>query len=138
MMQRIKANLLSMPSFIKTPHQEKKWNAIKHSVAKQRGKSVADFTDRDWSIVNAAFHKSEGYGGNIEELVKSISTKIPSTSIPNPSKVGSTAVKMPKAKSMPDATDKPSIFFKNEKLDIAKRSSIEKLRLFLEHMKHKK
>jgi hypothetical protein len=61
-----------MPAFIKTPADERKWNAIKHSVAKQRGKSVEDFTDRDWATVNGAWHKSEGNIEKFEEIMKSI------------------------------------------------------------------
>ena len=110
-------------------------NAIKHSVAKQRGKNVADFTDRDWATVNAAWHKSEGQP---EELSKAISTKVPNTSIPNPAKVGNTSVRMPKPKSMPDAFGKPSLFFKKEDFDNVKQTSIEKLRAFLESSRTKK
>lgn len=108
-----------MPAFIKTPKDEEKWNAIKHSVAKQRGKSTKDFTDRDWATVNAAWHKSE-----YETIKKSL--KMPSISIPG-------AMKMPKPKMMPKATDKPSKFFKNEATSNTKHPSIEKLRLFLEN-----
>lgn len=64
-----------MPAFIKTPKDEAKWNAIKHSVAKQRNKKIEDFSDRDWATVNAAWHKSEG---NEEEFQKSLtSIKMP-------------------------------------------------------------
>ena len=108
-----------MPGFIKTPADEEKWNAIKHSVAKQRGKNTKDFTDRDWAIVNAAWHKSE-----YEEIKKSL--KMPSIKI-------ASGMKMPKPKSMPKATDKPSKFFKNEANNNPKHPSIEKLRLFLEN-----
>lgn len=123
-----------MPAFIKTPADERKWNAIKHSVAKQRGKSTEDFTDRDWATVNAAWHKSEGNNSKVEEIAKSL--KIPSTSIPNPAKVGSTSVKMPKSKRMPDPFGKPSLFFKGENIE-PKHPSVQKLRDFLEK-KHKK
>ncbi len=112
-----------MPAFIKTPADEKKWNDIKHSVAKQRGKSTADFTDRDWATVNAAWHKSE-----YEGIKKSL--KMPSISMPS-------AGKMPKPKSMPKATDKPSLFFKKEEFGNIKRSSIENLRNFLEQHRNK-
>lgn len=66
-----------------------------------------------------------------------------STSIPNPSKVGTQAtVKMPKAKSMPDAFDKPSKFFgsitKTEKTSTVKHPSVQKLKAFLERSKAKK
>lgn len=112
-----------MPGFIKTPADEKKWNAIKHSVAKQRGKSTANFTDRDWATVNAAWHKSE-----YEGIMKSLS--IPSTRVPN-------AMKMPKPKAMPTALDKPSKFFKKEDFGDIKHSSIELLRAFLEKQRSK-
>jgi hypothetical protein len=108
-----------MPAFIKTPHDEEKWNAIKHSVAKQRGKSIEEFTDRDWATVNAAWHKSE-----YDAIKKSL--KIPSISVPN-------AAKMPKPKKMPSATDKPSVFFKKEEIGNVKHPSVEKLRLFLQN-----
>ena len=108
-----------MPGFIKTPADEEKWNAIKHSVAKQRGKSVDNFTDRDWATVNAAWHKSE-----YEAIKKSI--KIPF------------AMKMPKPKKMPLATDKPSKFFKKEEFGDIKRTSVENLRDFLESHRAKK
>lgn len=116
-----------MPAFIKTPRDEKKWNAIKHSVAKQRGKSVENFTDRDWATVNAAWHKSE-YDEIVKSLFVSASTGFAAsekTSIPS-------GLKMPKAKSMPKATDKPSKFFKKEDFGNIKKSSVENLRLFLE------
>jgi hypothetical protein len=125
-----------MPSFIKSPHDEKKWNAIKHSVAKQRGKSVADFTDSDWATVNAAWHKCEGSMEKAEELIKAMG--IPSVSVPNPGKVGATNVRMPKAKSMPKATDKPSVFFKTEQqpFDGIKHPTLVKLADFMQK-KHK-
>jgi len=62
--------------------------------------------------------------------------KKPSTSIPNPSKVGSTAVKMPKSKKLPGALDKPSVFFKGEDFSNVKHSSVRKLRDFL-NRKHR-
>lgn len=114
-----------MPEFIKTPAGEKKWLAIKHSVAKQRGKSVENFTDRDWATVNAAWHKSE-----YEEIKKSL-TSIPSVGIPS-------AMKMPKAKSMPKMGDKPSLFLKSEGLGNIKKPSVEHLRRFLENQRQKK
>lgn len=113
-----------MPAFIKTKADEAKWNAIKHSVAKQRGKSTEQFTDRDWATVNAAWHKSE-----IEDIKKSLA--IPSIRVPN-------AAKMPKPKSMPTALDKPSKFFKKEEFEGIKTPSIENLRSFLENQRQKK
>ena len=120
-----------MPAFIKTPHDEQKWNEIKRSVAKQKGKNVADFTDKDWAEVNGIFHKCE-------ELVKAISTKVPSTSIPSPTKMESTVVKLPKASKMPDPLGKPSLFFKTENCDFdgIKHATLRKLRDFIQK-KHK-
>jgi len=63
----------------------------------------------------------------------------PTTSVKAPMKMGSTAVKMPKAKKMADAFAKPSLFFKKEDFQGVKKPSIEKLRVFLEHVRaHKK
>jgi len=119
-----------MPGFIKTPADEKKWQAIKHSVAKQRGKSVEDFTDRDWATVNAAWHKSEGNLDKFEEILKSL------TSVPRIS----SGMKMPKPKSMPQALDKPSKFFKSEteEFEHMKHPTLMKLRDFLKHTHGKK
>jgi len=66
------------------------------------------------------------------KLCKSLmkqSTSLPSTSISNPSKVGSVGVKTPKSKKMPDALSKPSLFFKSEDI---KHSSVRKLNDFLQ------
>lgn len=62
-----------------------------------------------------------------------------SPSVKSPMKVGTggSAVKTPKAKSMPDSTDKPSVFFKNEELSGPKHPTVQKLRDFLDK-KHKK
>lgn len=58
--------------------------------------------------------------------------------IQSPMKVGtSLTVKTPKAKSMPDATDKPSVFFKTEEISTKKHPTVQKLRDFLDK-KHKK
>lgn len=68
-------------------------------------------------------------------------TSAPTASLPSiksPMKVGtSLTVKTPKSKSMPDATDKPSVFFKTEGLQKQKHPSVQKLRDFLDK-KHKK
>jgi len=58
--------------------------------------------------------------------------------IKSPMKVGTggSAVKTPKAKSMPDATDKPSLFYKTENFTAMKHPSVQKLRDFL-NKKHK-
>jgi hypothetical protein len=138
-----------MPGFIKTPADEKKWNAIKHSVAKQRGKSVEDFSDRDWATVNAAWHKSEydtimksifGLSNSgmavsekePEDLNKkaSLMPKSPTLHIPY-------SMKMPKPKKMPTAMDKPSKFFKNEDLGNVKHPSACKLKDFLDRHRAK-
>lgn len=130
-----------MPGFIKTPKDERKWNAIKHSVAKQRGKSIENFTDRDWATVNAAWHKSEGNTQEYQKIMKSLtipklstSLRPMSTKVPNPSKVGSTAVKSPKSKKMPDPFGKPSLFFKSEieEFEHVKHPTLCKLRDFLQ------
>lgn len=113
-----------MPSFLKTPADEQKWNAIKHSVAKQRGKKVEDFSDRDWATVNAAWHKSEGNLQKFEEIVKSLFA-MPKLRIPS-------GLKMPKPKRMAKPTDKPSKFFKNEQ-----SNSISKLEDFLKSKSNK-
>jgi len=114
-----------MPGFIKTKADEEKWNAIKNSVAKQRGKSIEEFTDRDWATVNAAWHKSE-----YEEIKKSL-TSVPSTGVPN-------AMKLPKTKRMPGPGAKPSLFFKAENFATIKKPSVERLRFFLENQRLKK
>lgn len=58
--------------------------------------------------------------------------------IQSPMKVGtSLTVKTPKAKSMPDSTDKPSVFFKTEDISVKKHPTVQKLRDFLDK-KHKK
>lgn len=122
-----------MPAFIKTPADEKKWNAIKHSVAKQRGKSIEDFTDRDWATVNAAWHKSE-----YEDIKKSLFGLSNSGMAMKETKIPS-ATKMPKPKSMLKATDKPSKFFKSEAEEFShvKHPSLMKLKDFLSK-RHKK
>ena len=71
-------------------------------------------------------------------------TPVPGVSSPKqqnnatPSKVGSQAVvKTPKPKKMGQATDKPSIFFGKSEFNTIKKSSIEKLRAFLEKQRNK-
>ena len=58
----------------------------------------------------------------------------------SPTKVGSQAVvKMAKPKKPGQATDKPSVFFgKSDSFNNIKRTSIEKLRSFLEQQRAKK
>jgi len=136
-----------MPGFIKTPKDERKWNAIKHSVAKQRGKSVEDFSDRDWATVNAAWHKSE-YEDIKKGLLKATGA-IPkpfagiksnnSASMSNPMKTSIPSVKMPRPTiSAPKAKQTgidvgKSEFFKSEDV---KHPTLCKLRDFLQK-KHK-
>lgn len=65
------------------------------------------------------------------------SSAIGGKAIKSPMKVGtSLTVKSPKAKSMPDATDKPSVFYKSENFTSVKHVSVQKLRDFLDK-KHK-
>jgi hypothetical protein len=119
-----------MPDFIKTPYDEKKWNAIKHSVAKQRGKSIDDFTDRDWATVNAAWHKSE-----YENIKKSLTSTPGSVSMRSAIKGASTksGLKMPKPKAQPKPGDKPSLFFKSEieEFEHVRHPTLCKLRDFM-------
>ena len=62
----------------------------------------------------------------------------PTTSIKNPMAVGSTSVKMPKAKKPADPFGKPSLFYKNEDFGGIKKPSIQKLRDFLVRARAKK
>jgi hypothetical protein len=68
--------------------------------------------------------------------------KTPGNSTPKmsaPMKVGtSLTVKTPKPKSMPDATDKPSVFFKSEDFSNVKHPTVQKLRDFLSNNRSKK
>lgn len=59
----------------------------------------------------------------------------PTTSVKSPMKMGSTAVKMPKAKKLGEATDKPSVFFKNEQNIRIK--GVKALENFLHSVKNK-
>ena len=57
----------------------------------------------------------------------------------SPMKVGDqSVVKTPKAKKAGSATDKPSVFFKNEEFQGVKKPSIHALRKFLEKQRSKK
>lgn len=47
-------------------------------------------------------------------------------------------IKTPKQKSLPDATDKPSLFFKNEDFSQTKHASVRKLRDFIQKTRSKK
>ena len=44
--------ILSMPAFVKTPADEKRWRRAKEIVADQRHKSAASLTDEDYRLVN--------------------------------------------------------------------------------------
>lgn len=123
-----------MPGFIKNPKDEEKWKKMKDAVSRSKGKPESEFTDRDWALANYLWHKSEGEIEKAEELAKALGTKVPSVSVPNPAKVGSTSVKMPKSKKLADPFGKPSLFFKSEDV---KQPSIQKLRDFLEQ-RHRK
>ena len=123
-----------MPGFIKTPKDEAKWKKMKEAVSRSKSKPESEFTDRDWALTNYLWHKSEGNIEKAEELAKSLGTKVPSVAVPNPAKVGSTSVKMPKSKKLADPFGKPSLFFKSEDV---KQPSIQKLRDFLEK-RHRK
>ena len=59
----------------------------------------------------------------------------PKLTISMPKKLGNTAVKMPKAKKMPGALEKPSKFYKAEDVSEIKKPSIKKLQEFLANVK---
>lgn len=129
-----------MPGFVKTPKQEKRWSAAKTAAAKSKGKSVNDLHDDDYALANYIYHKmgkTEEDVQKAEEFKKSILKM--STSVPNPAKVGSTSVKMPKSKKMADPFGKPSLFFKTEAEEFSsvKHPTLCKLRDFLQK-KHKR
>lgn len=59
--------------------------------------------------------------------------------VKSPMQTGTGAVvKTPKAKTMGQASDKPSVFFKSEDYNGVKKPSIENLRSFLEKQRSKK
>src|ERR1700687_1795775 len=118
-----------MPGFVKTPKDEVRWSRAK----KAAGKTVTEDSDSYWKLSNFIYHKMGITEEDIklaEEFKKSL-LSIPNASVPN-------AMKMPKAKAMPTALDKPSKFFKNEGFGDKKQSSIEKLKLFLEKQHSKR
>jgi hypothetical protein len=124
-----------MPGFIKTPKDEARWKKAKDAASKETKEGSEGF----WKLSNYIYHKmgkTEEEVQKAEEFKQSllkISTSVPTASVPNPSKVGSTAVKMPKASKQPDPFGKPSLFFKNEdkEFDKVKHPSVQKLRDFL-------
>lgn len=68
---------------------------------------------------------------DIKKSITSVPSATAGTSVPS-------AMKMPKAKGMAKATDKPSKFFKSEDFGNIKRPSIEHLRVFLEKHRSKR
>jgi hypothetical protein len=129
-----------MPGFVKTPKDEARWAKAKEAAGKQTEKDSESY----WKLANYIFHKmgkteedvqkaealEKQFGGMLQMSMK--------TSIPNPSKVGSVAVKMPKAKKPASPFAKPSLFFKTEDFEGIKHPSVEKLRAFLEKTRVKK
>lgn len=61
----------------------------------------------------------------------------PTTSVKAPMKMGSTAVKMPKAKKLPAVGAKPSLFFKTENNE-KKKNGVQALNDFIAKVKQKK
>jgi hypothetical protein len=134
-----------MPGFVKTPKDEARWGQAKEAVARSKGKGEKEFGDRDFALANYIYHKmgkSKDDVKKAEELRKALiappakpKTSIPSTSVPNPAKVGQTGVRSPKQKSMPGPDAKPSVFFKSEG---ALHPNIENLRAFIESTRAKR
>lgn len=135
-----------MPGFVKTPKDEKRWSAAKSAAAKSKGKAATDLKDDDFALANYIYHKmgkteeDEQIAQELKKGLLKVSTSVPSTKVPNPSKVGSTAVKMPKSKKMADPFGKPSLFFKTEieEFHEVKHPSLCKLRDFLKNTHGKK
>jgi hypothetical protein len=124
---------------VKTKAQEVAWKAAKEAAAKSKGKSVSDLQDNDWGLVMHIFQnatKSEELPDFIkEELAKIEGMKMTlqkPLSIKDPSKIGKVGIRTPKAKSAPDAFDKPSNFFKKEDFENIKNKNLEEFRKFLE------
>ena len=76
-------------------------------------------------------------GKKLPEKVSKAETP-PKVKMPAPPKTSVPSVKMPKAKSMPDAFDKPSKFFKSEDFQSVKHPSVQKLKAFLENTRAKR
>lgn len=127
-----------MPGFIKTPKDEARWSKAK----KAASKSTSEGSDGYWALSNYIYHrmgkseddiqKAEAYKILLKSLFISPSSALTKTKISIPN-----ATKMPKPKAMGKITDKPSKFFKSEEFPNIKRTSIEKLRSFLEHTRTK-
>jgi hypothetical protein len=133
-----------MPGFIHTKRDEARWGKAK----KAAGKTAKEGSESYWKLSNYIYHKmgkteedqvkAEFYKNELMEkslAIPSISAglKPMSTKVPNPSKVGSTAVKSPKSKKMPDPFGKPSLFFKSEaeEFEHVKHPTLMKLKDFL-------
>lgn len=137
-----------MPGFVKTKKDEKRWSEAKRAVSSSKKKDEGSFEDRDWALTNYIYHKmgkSDEDQKVAEELKKAFMglpmPKTPKTpgAPPSPAKpTTSTAVKMPKSKKLPDATDKPSIFFKNEQNFEPKHTTLRNLKTFLDNTKRKR
>jgi hypothetical protein len=99
-----------MPGFVKNKKDEAKWSKAKEAAGKSTSKDSKSY----WKLSNYIFHKM----GKTEALPpKPPAPPKPTTSIKSPMKMGSTAVKTPKTKKLPGALDKPSLFFKSEKIN---------------------
>lgn len=153
-----------MPGFVKTPKDEQKWKRAKEAASK----STPEGSKSYWKLSNYIFHRmnksgydlmmadlyksqliesceghlvksadellKNGFGGMLQLSDKSSvspSLKVPSVSIPS-------ATKMPKAKRLPDASDKPSKFFKSEDFEKIKHPSVRKLKRFLDKKRTKR
>jgi hypothetical protein len=62
---------------------------------------------------------------------------LPKNKVTVPKAIGNTVVKLPKAKKLPGALDKPSTFYKAEDVSGIKKPSIAKLRDFMVSVKRK-
>ena len=99
----------------------------------------------EWDEATKGKDLPERVGKSADEIAKSIfisaSSGMPKsqTTVPNPAKVGSTAVKTPKSKQLPGPGAKPSVFFKTEIEEFAhvKHPTLCKLRDFVMR-KHRK
>jgi hypothetical protein len=114
-----------MPGFVKTPKDEARWAKAKEAAGKEAGKG----TDSYWRLSNYIFHKM-GKTEQDVKIAKELEKSLLKPSIPS-------AMKMPKAKSMPKPGDKPSLFYKKEDFENVKQPSIENLRVFLERNRSK-
>lgn len=128
-----------MPGFVRTQADEKKWDKAKEASSKQTEKETKGY----WKLANYIFHRMKKHQSieKFEKLQKDLMGLMRSqTKVPNPMKTGeqSVASKTPKAVKMPDASAKPSVFFKAEDYKGLKHPSTCKLRDFLSEKKSKK